>query len=36
MVPFAGYSMPLAYGDVGQGENKVCRILAFARIELVR
>ena len=20
MVPFAGYSMPLAYGDVGQGK----------------
>jgi aminomethyltransferase len=21
MVPFAGYSMPLAYGDAGQGES---------------
>ena len=27
MVPFAGYSMPLAYGDVGQGGPLRCLIV---------
>jgi glycine cleavage system aminomethyltransferase T len=30
MVPFAGYSMPLLYGDVGQGEDRCSCFVVFS------
>ena len=32
MVPFAGYLMPLVYGDVGQGGFSQCLVILFSSL----
>ena len=33
MVPFAGYSMPLSYGNVGQSDFAQCRSVDISHID---